>query len=203
LKIRYKDESAHALRLRLCAGEVDRSAFEILRSAKATVEGIEISASIIGASHLIEYRVGDQILTEILACQGADDGLWRPGDGPVELDLQLGRKYHFECETRSANESQSELTLLRKPLECSASQFALSFRFPSEHSSAVQAETLVRVRTWREPLGLPSRDTVESRPAAEIRTAHSYPGEGLVVFTRSAISSVRVRQPVTSLSSAQ
>ncbi len=203
MKIRYKDESARALRLQLCSGEVDRSAFEILRSAKASVNGIEIQASIIGASHLIEYRIGDQVLTEILACQGSDDGLWRPGDGPVELELQPGRQYHFECETRTASESQSELTLLRKPLECSVSQFALSFRFPSQHSSAVQAETLVRVRTWREPLGLPSRDSLRDRPAAEVQTAHSYPGEGLVVFTRSAVSLVRVHQPAASLASAQ
>ena len=193
MKIRYKDESAHSLRLRLCSGEVDWSAFEILRSARVVAPGIEIRAAIIGASHLIEYRIGDEVLTEILACQGKELGLWRPGDGPVELDLEPGQQYRFECETRSSSEAQSELARLREPPAPDDQEFALSFRFPSQHSSAVQAETLVRVRTWPEPPGLLSRDSSRDRPTAEVRTAHSYPGEGLVILSRSEISFALVR----------
>ncbi len=183
MKIRYKDESAHALRLRLCSGTVDRSQFEILRSATAKAPGIEIRASIIGASHLIEYRVGDEVLTEVLACQSTEQpGLWRPGDGAVELDLRSERTYRFNCQTATLDSAELALAALRQqPARPSPSEFSISFEFPSAQGSDLQAETIVAAR-FDGP-----------RRSATIRTAHSYPGEGLVVLSQSEVCPALVR----------
>ena len=183
MKIRYKDESAHALRLRLCAGTVDSAQFEILRSARAIAPGIEIRASINGASHLIEYRIGDEILTAVLACQGSEQpGLWRPGDGPVELELNSEHSYRFNCQTSDLRSAERALQALRQPpARPSLSEFAINFQFPSAHGAQLQADTIITAG-FHGP-----------RCSAVIRTSHSYPGERLVVLSQSEICPALVR----------
>lgn len=134
----------------------------------------------IGSSHWIHVRSGDCRLTEMLACQEAvgdcTPSVWRPGDRPVEQRTPEGARYRFESRIspwQRARERLDELRSLVTLARLLPEELGLAFEFPGPHRGIQTAETIV----W----------AAAGAGGVLARTAHSYPPEGLVVFSATNI----------------
>ena len=110
----YQDQSAADLRFHLLEGELAATQFTVLERGALSVAGIQLDASIIGASHWLRLRVdGGPDLHEVFACGPVVAGressrLAGPGTLPlrrVEKDLRNGRSYRFRAEVRSQSDA--------------------------------------------------------------------------------------------------
>ncbi len=188
----YKDLSAHALRLRLYEGTVAWPDVTVFSSGRAVRGDLEIDASVIGSSHLIEVRRGALALTELLACEAPSSAqplvLWQPGDSAIEYAVRGELRYRFEASVLGRDRSTVELRQLRDLIigaGRSVSEVGLANRFPSAVDGPSAAETLV----W-----------AAARPQGVIaRTAHSYPSEGLVVLSSTKIQLAAAMRESSSL----
>ncbi len=178
--IHYKDRSAHELRLRLYGGFPDWPDAAVLSNGRAVRGDLEIWASVIGSSHMMQIRAGALSLTELLACEAPPAGrllaLWQPGDSALDYIAGKGIRYRFEARVLDLERSAVELAQLRgltKRAERFRAQLGLTYRFPASVRVAGAPETLVWAAA--EPRGVIAR------------TAHSYPSEGLVVFSATTV----------------
>lgn len=187
---RFKDLSAHALRLRLYAGPLDWPEVTVFSRDRAVGGDIEIDASVIGSSHVMEVRSGTLALTELLACEAPSSAqplaFWRPGDAAIEYAARGQLRYRFAASVLERNDSSAELSQLRQLVRDagrSPVEVGLAYRFPSAVNGPWTAETLV----W-----------ASAKPRGVIaRTAHSYPSEGLVVLSSTSIQiAAAIRDPV-------
>jgi hypothetical protein len=180
--IEYKDERCEDLRLRLFRGPLDLDTFPVLKRRSIRVTSCAIDASIIGASHAVQFKVGDEILTEVLAC-GPDAvrqhenqlvGVWRLGDvvAPERLNAL---SYSFATEFVSLEDAAGPLSSLRNAAAEAegAGNIGLAFLFPSVNDLPA-AETILCVDA--------------SSAAVSVRSAHVYPAEHIAVFSRSQIA---------------
>ena len=179
----YKDLSAHALRLRLYAGRVDWPDITVFSRGRAVRGDLEIDASVIGSSHVMEVRSGSLALTELLACDAPASAQplahWRPGDSAVEYAARGEACYRFDASVLGLKGSSVELGRLRDLISragLSPSEIGLAYRFPSGFDGPWTAETLV----W----------AAATSEGVIARTAHTYPSEGLVVLSWTRIELV-------------
>ena len=174
---RFFDKSAHSLRLRLYDGRVDRSALAVFAQGSAVGNAIQIDAAVIGSSHWMELRAGDLVLTEMLACQPAPAGrpleVWRPGEAGIDRIVRSAVRYAFDARVLSRADASAELVRLSNGIggaHARPAEVGLAFEFPAPDGGECGAETLV----WAAVTG----------SGATVRTAHTYPSEGLVVVSR-------------------
>ena len=180
-KVRYKDESARDLRLRVYEGSVDRSALCVLASGSARWAGVEIDAAVIGSSHLIEVRAADFTLTEMLACEAAPTGRplaeWRPGEAILNRVLKFEETYSFQGRSLGWEEAQWDLDSIRQLVvgaAGSSDSVGLAYQFPASREGVDPAETLV----W----------AAVTRGGVKIKSAHCYPSERLVVVSSTTLN---------------
>ena len=183
IEIPYKDLSAHALRLRLYAGLVDWPGITVFSRGRAVSGGLQIDASVIGSSHVMEVRSGSLALTELLACEAPASAqplvLWQPGDSAVEYAARGEACYRFDARVLGLEKSAVELGELRGLIRgacLSATEVGLAYRFPSGIDGPWTAETLVWAAAMPE--------------GVMARTAHTYPSEGLVALSWTRIELV-------------
>lgn len=179
-KMEYKDERSADLRLHLFRGAVDLEAFPVLVRRALSIRGLEIDACIIGASHAVQFRAGDEIVTEVLACRtkGVDRfeeelrGVWRLGEDVRSLSgSPLG--YSFDSELAPLDAARSGLARLRERIAKAEGEgsIGLAFQFPS--GGGELPETLLHVA---------------ARPGGwTVRSAHVYPQEEIAVLSRTIL----------------
>ncbi len=190
--IEYKDERCGDLRLRLFRGPLELNTFPVLERRAIRITSCAIDASIIGASHAVQFEIGNEILTEVLAC-GPEAvrqhdhqlvGVWRLGDA-VAPEPFAGLSYSFSSELISLDEAGSALANLRRAMAVAdgAANIGLSFQFPSVDETRA-AETILWVDA--------------SKATVAVRSAHVYPTENVVVFSQSRVSvSASVRRVIS------
>lgn len=176
----YKDERSADLRLRLFRGPVDLEAFPVLVRRTRPIAGLVVDACIIGASHAVQFRAGEEIVTEVLACrtkaverfEDERSGVWRLGeDVRAPLGAHIG--YSFESEVApllAADRALAELRSLVREADARGS-IGLAFRFPS--IGVERPETLLHVS--------------EQEGRLAVRSAHVYPQEGAAVLSRTVL----------------
>ncbi len=177
----YQDERSEDLRLHLIRGELDVEVFSVVARERRRTGDFLIDASIIGASHAVQVRIGAETFTEVLACRVAAaesfidrlSGVWRI-DEAAELQPLPGISYACACEVTPL-ESSGDLLAEFRALTDSASALGaigLSFRFPQK--TVEPPETLLFVS---------ARDGEMS-----IRSLHVYPNEGAVVCSQTRLT---------------
>ena len=189
----YRDQSAHDLRLELLGGDLDLAQFRVLDRARLELDWVALDARIIGASHLIRIDLpGADRVHEILACGPVIGGVRTLYSGgvralPGRLDLPLaeGVAYCFASELCSAVAGAPRLGALERRIESARGaarggrQLGLRFDFPPAPRAGASRES-PRTLAW---LGIDP-----DGEAIEVETAHSYPNEGSVVFSRTRLS---------------
>ncbi len=183
--VEYKDERSGDLRLHLFRGELDLEAFQVLERRRRRIGDFSVDAAIIGASHAVQVRFGDEVVTEVLACRTkavdlfADRllGVWRIED-EVSRRAAPGLSYEFASLVRPLAGMRNWLADLRETigLADAAGGIGLTFEFPRKTERA--PETLLRV--WVQGGGV------------KIRSIHVYPGEDVAVVSDTSLSAVAV-----------
>lgn len=178
--VRFRDRSAHALRLRLYEGEVDVTRLRSFARGRAEAGGVSVEGAVIGSSHWMEVRFHGLRVTEMLACHEAPDGLqqavWRPGERPLEVQVGDGAHYRFAASLDSLPGAGDDLARLRQSVGLAAlvpCELGLSFEYPGPGPGRATSETLV----W----------AAVEEDGVLARTAHAYPSEGLVVLSSTVI----------------
>jgi hypothetical protein len=177
----YKDERSADLRLHLFRGPLELEAFPVVARGGRRIGDVEIDACIIGASHTVQFRIGAETVTEVLACraEAADRfgdrllGVWRLEE-EVGVEIASGMDYSFSGELTPLAQAHGLLAELREQISAGAGEesIVLAFRFPSMSSQT--PETLLRVSADGDGLS--------------IRSAHVYPGEDLTVFSTTRLT---------------
>lgn len=177
----YKDERSEDLRLHLFRGRLNVEAFPVVVRERLRLGAFEADAAIIGASHAVQLRFGEETLTEVLACRVAAvdafvdrlSGVWRIHEA-VGIEPVPGIRYACACEVAPLESSQGLLAEFRGAVESASALGAigLSFRFPQK--TAEPPETLLLVS---------ARDGEMS-----IRSLHVYPNEGAVVRSETRLA---------------
>jgi hypothetical protein len=185
--IDYVDQSASGLIFYLTQGDVDVHALTVLASTEVSWDSYTVEAGILGASHYLRIRKEcDVSLVEVFAC--AELNLKTPliVSGPLgTLETKVNSRigpliYSFEPRRMTWEKGRNELTQLTKAVEdakVSPCRFGLSFEFPCTVRDGKKAVTLV--------LG----DFISSQFI--LRTAHCYPNENVIVFTRTTLEKER------------
>lgn len=183
--MQYADQSAATLNLKIALGSQDLEQFTLLASSDL-VGGVtehSLSYHIIGESHILVIRNGDHELWEIFSCAHGSrvrqvmhhDTIQNLMDGPpVHFKLPFA-DYRFGLWTVPDDQVRVQ-DLVNK-------DHALVFDFPAAESSKEIPKTIVVPKLY------PSWDHDSSmcQSTFEVRTAHTYPDEGLVVMTKSLI----------------
>ena len=183
--IEYKDERSGDLRLHLFRGPLDLEAFQVLERRRMRLGGFDIDASIIGASHAVQVRVGAETVTEALACRTAAVdlfadrliGVWGVDDA-VRRQAAPDVGYEFACEVAPLELAEPRLKELRQAAAGAQAQGAIGLRFRFPRRTERTPETLLRV--WVE------------EGAMRIRSMHVYPGEDVAVTSDTVIRDTRL-----------
>lgn len=172
----YKDERSGDLRLRLFRGAVALEAFPVLVRGAARGGGLEVEACIIGASHAVQLRSKDKALTEVLACrteaaehfQDRLAGSWR-----LDQDVAPASGYAFASEITPLAPAVRRLDRLRDEIAAAdpACAVGLTFRFPALEREIPETLLLAEL----------------AADGARVRSAHVYPGEGVIVWSDSRL----------------
>jgi len=199
----YVDQSAYGLRLNIIEGEeLDLEQFNLLASESIETPLVRIQASIIGASHLIRYKIGDGFfLNEVFACIDVATDNRRAYYGPLKniqgiVDLRFPSeavgaamaRYKFQSHLikwgKAGEEAAGVLETMAREAKSKSAQrrllthgvhdVGLIFQFPQE-SQPYPPKTIVWVRLD------------EGRSMIKVETLHSYPNEGNLVFTNTEL----------------
>lgn len=182
-KIEYIDQSAQALCLSLIEGGLDKERFTVIQSGRFAAGDLRIKASIIGSSHLLEFTAGAASFYEVFACMDGLDAsqttFHKPLKdiaGPVELILHCCR-YSFTSEVCGRQEGKAKLKRLERAAalaNAGENGVGLAYEFPTERIDAPKTIVVARFDSGTDNI--------------EIETAHSYPNEDTIVFTKSKIA---------------
>lgn len=176
--MKYTDQSAQDLTLKLCKTSPDYKQFSVLRQGAIENKALHVEASIIGASHIVVVSSGDSVLSEIFSCDKS------PGkscliSAPLS-DLLLPKietignlRYEFVAEVKEGCANNRQLEELREAARINnAESLGLEFEFPSNDDGCPLTVVLVKIDS----------------SGVTIKTAHSYPNENNVTFTRTLIT---------------
>lgn len=179
----YADQSSRDLRLNIIEGELDLRQFNLLMSDTVSNPRIMIKASIIGASHLIQYRINDSLINEAFACIDVGSDKTRAYSMPLKniaesVSLNFTDDIIYEFDTRQVDwavgrEEAEELE--RMAMNAGDMEVGLVYDFPRE-SQPFKPKTIVYVKLS------------EDETAARVKTLHSYPSEDTLVFTNTVIT---------------
>ena len=173
----YVDQSADQLILRVFRSHPHKGSFNVFDAAVLVDAGIRVEAFIIGTSHAVLVTCGPSKMAEVFSCAGV--GRAEPDfhkalaalNGSVRIALG-GMDYRFVAERMGLSPGRRRLTDLEsKPR--TQRQALLSYRFPQCAQETAPA-TFVSV-------GLHDN-------GVSWETAHSYPNEDRIVFTRTELA---------------
>lgn len=189
----YTDQSSTALRHTLIKGPVDLGQFNVLQQGCFRIDDpdIRITARIIGASHLLTFEFDGRIYHELFACDK-----YQSDQEYVLLKCQFDRKhiaasltldrldYSFEATQVPFSFADSWLYDFEvQAAACSrgphTDSVGLAFDFPASQPVEILGKTIILARFD------------ENRKEINIKTAHSYPNEGIIV---KSISLVQLRK---------
>ncbi len=182
----YEDQSAAALIFQLISGAVDTTQFTIVKEGNLEVGGAHVRAGIIGASHFLTLTLpSGEVLNEVFACTHVHTESPRVIAGPLgSLMATTTSRVHggsvvhaFTPRLVVWGEGARELSELHELIRRAkrGDEIGLSFKFPSKDGDDRPPLTLVWVYGRN-----PGRITV--------KTAHCYPNEGSIVFTKSVFN---------------
>lgn len=178
--IEYKDQSPRDLTLQVLSRPPDISKFTVLRDKEVNICPLLCRAYIIGESHIVWVQVDDQNLLEIFSCaplklnQGV---LLNHSIGELAQPRKTSHgafDYLFTCRVEDIKCGADARTILEAGNDW---QLTLDFDFPGqldEHPKTV--------------LAVACKD---DKPII-VKSLHSYPNEGKVVFTETQI----IRRPL-------
>ncbi len=185
----YKDQSAAELRLHVVASEVDFQHFRPLATVRLEQPRFQVQASIIGTSHIIHIAYDNtQHVCEILACTDIPPAL-QPAFSdwivnlahPIDLQLTPALHYHFEAQRTDSQSGQPAFRALAQRIVQAGADTAhsasagLDYSFPATPRGPAP-QTLVWVM-----LDKPGQRVT-------LKTAHSYPNEGAIIFSDSCVT---------------
>jgi hypothetical protein len=179
--LEYKDERSDDLRLHLFRGEVDLEAFQVIKRRCDKIGDFEVDAAIIGASHAVQVRFGDEVFTEVLACSAKAvdlysdrlDGVWRVED-EVRRQRAPGLEYSFLCEVQPLGAVERCLADLREMIALRDGRGAIGLTFQFPRKTELTPETLLLVRARQGGL--------------HIRSMHIYPHEEVAVVSDTSVT---------------
>jgi hypothetical protein len=191
----YIDQSATELRLNVVGGPLDSSQFTFFASDRIRGAALRVHAGIIGASHVFEVRHSRlPVLHEVFACcdvrppaepgrrlfSGAIDDI----AGAFECEPADGVGYSIVSEQGDLAAGASQLASLEAKVRAarqSPGEIGLSHTFPSPSLPSSPSGTRCAPKTvvW---VGLDPDDRW-----VRVETAHCYPNEQSIVFSRSRI----------------
>lgn len=146
--------------------------FDILSQQTTRFGGVEVAASVIGASHHITYRLGPTILHEVLACVGAGQPSYTLAEViAMHVIRSLIGSVNYEFTAQLLPWSHPEPTELVQLVAAARIQIGsggigIVQEFP-QGGLEIAPKTVI--------VGLPEK------PGFVLKTAHSYPGTGLVI----------------------
>jgi hypothetical protein len=185
----YIDQSAAELRLNVIGGPLDLSQFTLLSMDHISGAQLRVRAGIIGASHVLEVRHPRlPALHEVFACcdvrppeapaRRLYSGGVRDLSGVFECEPADGCEYSFQSEVADlvgGAEMLSRLEARTDGASRSPGQIGLCYTFPSPPGAGAPPKTVV----W---VGLDGGER-----EVRVETAHCYPNEESVVFSKSRI----------------
>ena len=213
MTVEYEDVSSAALRFNLIRAKVDLERLQPIGQpieCQVAIAGhtVQCEVGILGASHFmgLHFLETNACLTEVFACAELDGLDGRLYCGPlgasgeidvVQPNVAPGISYHFRAWISAW--APSERTTLDE-LERAATQpqhagvWAQSFEFPSADGSTTRRNS---DQEAQRPVTVVHFETAPEQGI--LRTAHSYPNEGVIVWTRTSIEAhlepVRERKP--------
>ena len=176
-----QDVSVAALELAVTIGQVDLSLLKIFCEKEVELKGGYIlHAAIIGTSHFVQLRKSGFCLTEMLACDAAND---YGGDKLISRPiLSVKNGFDFTCDELAYKFSHKEQS------------YSESYeQLTSEWEAKIEAQPLIHMAHEFNVQGnLPSARTMLTveKEGSELRifTAHEYQEENKVVLSESLIS---------------
>jgi hypothetical protein len=180
----YRDQSAQGLRLTVVGGRLDLRPFAALDRADICLPGLRVGARILGASHLIEVEHEGRRLHEVFACADVPEDAQplyssplAAVDGALELELRGGGHYRFGADTAEHAAGRARLEALASHARRAAANggIGLNYAFPAS------------ARGDRPPRTIVCAELSADRERIVVSSAHSYPNEGSVVFSETAI----------------
>lgn len=183
----FTDQSPNDLYLSLIEGDLDVEPYNVLWSSAVEICGINVTARVIGASHIISYETEGAVLHEMLACvtppNDLDSFQLRLGDAEGhDVERQTSHlSYSFSSQRAiwKADGPSALRYIVRRTQSEIPGGFGIAYDFPQGDLPAI-------------PLTVLEGRLSRNGECALIRTAHSYPGQA-VVFSRSAISTVKTQ----------
>ena len=178
--IDYIEQSSKQLVLQVFGRHPSRKVLNVLAESVLENEGIRVEAFVIGTSHAVLISQGSQKIAEIFSCSGIDELvpiIQKPLnalDSPVEI-LQGELEYSFESECKDMQVGHQRLISL-KSRKCDSRNTVLAYSFPDCGEGPTPA-TVVAV------------ELLDDHMCWE--TAHTYPNEDRVVFTRTILKSTQ------------
>lgn len=170
----FIDQSPDALRLSIVEGTLDRTTFTHLGSGIFAYLGVQVDATVIGASHIVSFKTDTFLLNEVFACVGLSGvSSWTLDDlvsQPLERQLP-GMHYEFTARHVAWGDTEpSEVATLSDAAQRSKETGGIGVvqDFPVGSFSVTPKTILV---------GYASQD----RQGVVMETVHSYPTQGLVL----------------------
>ena len=173
-EVGYVDQSASRLALTVLDGDVDMRQFTVLRAATLHAGPLAVTASIIGASHVLSFSTPERTVTEVFACAGARSEATPLVIAPLahlmdcDTCFVLGEvEYRFQTRLGELADVQR----VKANLARGQREIGLAFTFPQRTRDEEPPETIVTVRL--------------AGAGFVAETAHGYRQEGCFVLTSS------------------
>lgn len=169
----YIDQSAKDLRFTLALEAVDERQFTVLRRQNLITPWISVSMGVIGESHFLIFRAGDITISEIFACMEVKTNSTPIISGrPEAIETKVADLgYRFVPRITPWQEGLEALNELHHHV-LQGRDRGLHCEFPATEDGRVPTTALVAKMKG---------DTLT------VRTAHAYPNEELIVFTRTTV----------------
>ncbi len=169
----YIDQSAKDLRFTLALEAVDERQFTLLRRQNFITPWISVTMGVIGESHFLIFRAGNITLSEVFACMEVRTNITPITYGkPRAVEIKIADLgYRFVPRITPWEEGLEALNELHYHALQGCDR-GLHCEFPATEDGRVPTTVLVAS----------VKDDVLT-----VRTAHAYPNEDLIVFTRTMV----------------
>jgi hypothetical protein len=184
----YVDQSAAELRLNLVGGPLDLRPFTRLRTGRIRGKELSVEAAILGASHVLSLRVARLAeLCELFACRDPGPSveparrIYSGGARELCCEPEAGLAYRFLPELADLAAGATRLRALEERVLAVRGRrgwIGLRYEFPPSPDQP--------------PSRTPPRTVVSVEVAADerrlrVETAHCYPNEDTIVFSRTDV----------------